>query len=303
MEPAAKAKGQVVIINRTNQPVTVPSGTIVATATGNNVRFVTLAEAPLAPNGRASVPIEATLPGPSGNVGASTITQIEGPLSLSVVVANDGSTSGGTVSRVGVVTDEDKTALQTQLFEQLKKGAYERLNEKIGPGSFVPPESVSYLALSPTFTPFVGEVAPELTLNMTVQAVGLNVDTRLAQQIALKRLEDAMPPGTRVISDSVRFIPGSVSVPDDKQVKFDLTAAGTLLRGSTTARCDVRPGAVAGGRPAGVMERFQLARPPKIHLGPDWLPFIVPVDLPALPWRIRVNVDWMARRSWRDRET
>jgi len=293
MEPAAKAKGQVVIINRTNRPVTVPSGTIVATATGNNVRFATMAEAPLAPNARANVPIEATLPGPSGNVGASTITQIEGPLSLSVVVANDGSTSGGTVSRVGVVTDEDKTALQTQLFEQLKKGAYERLNEKIGPGSFVPPESVSYLALSPTFTPFVGEVAPELTLNMTVQAVGLNVDTRLAQQIALKRLQDTMPSGTRVISDSIRFIPGSVSVPDDKQVKFDLTAAGTLLRGIDHAA--VRS-AVLGLSPEAaqrvLMERFQLARPPKIHLGPDWLPFVVPVDLPALPWRIRVNVDW-----------
>ena len=41
-----------------------------------------------------------------------------------------------------------------------------------------------------------------------------------------------------------------------------------------------------------LIERFQLARSPEIHLGPDWLPFVVPVDLPALPWRIRVNVDW-----------
>jgi hypothetical protein len=293
MEPSAKAKGQVVIINRTGRQVTVPSGTIVATATGNNVRFATLAEAPLAPNARANVPIEATLSGPSGNVRAGTITQVEGPLSLSVVVANDGPTAGGGLSRVGVVTDEDKTALQAQLFEQLKKAAYDRLNEKIGAQSFVPAESVDYLALSPTFTPFVGEVAPELTLNMTVQAVGLNVDTQAAQQIALKRLQDAMPPGTRVISDTIRFVPGSVSVPDEKQVKFDLTATGTLLRG--VDRNAVRS-AVVGLSPEAarqtLMERFQLARPPEIHLGPDWLPFIVPIELPALPWRIRVNVDW-----------
>ncbi|MDQ1301870.1 MAG: hypothetical protein QG637_1792 [Chloroflexota bacterium] len=106
-EPAGKARGQVVVINRTNRQITMPAGTVVATATGNNARFVTLAEAPLAPNARATVPIEATLPGPSGNVRASTITQVEGPLALSVVVANDGPTGGGTLARVGVVTEED----------------------------------------------------------------------------------------------------------------------------------------------------------------------------------------------------
>lgn len=295
MEPAGKAKGVAVLINRTTRPVTVPSGTILATATGNNVRFTTLAEAPLAPNARANVPIEATLPGPGSNVRAGTITQIEGPLSLSVVVANDVPTSGGTLEKVGVVTDEDKTNLQAQLFDQLKKGAFERLSERIGPGSFVPPESVSYLALSPTFTPFVGEVAPELNLNMTVQAVGLNVDASAAQQIGLKRLQDAMQPGTRLISDTIRFIPGGVTVPNDKTVNFEITAQGTLLRGIDH---EAVRSTVLGLPPEEatqvLMQRFQLARPPEIHLGPDWLPFVVPVNLPALPWRIRVIVNWDA---------
>ncbi|MDQ1301871.1 MAG: Baseplate protein [Chloroflexota bacterium] len=183
--------------------------------------------------------------------------------------------------------------MQTQLFAQLKKDAYDRLSEKIGPGTFVPPESVSYLALSPTFTPFVGEVASELTLNMTVQAVGLSVDTRAAQTIGLSRLQDAMPPGTRLISDSVRFIPGAVSVPDEKTVKFELTSQGVLLRGidreavrSVTQGLSVEEATVA------LMARFQLAQPPEIHLGPDWLPYIVPVNLPRLPWRIRVIINW-----------
>lgn len=294
-EPDAKARGQVIMINRTTREITVPAGTIVATATGNNVRFATTADAPLAPGARATVPIEAVLPGPDGNVRAGTITQIEGPLALSVVVANDTPTSGGTMARVGVVTEDDKAALQAQLFEQLKKEAYERLSEKIGPGTFVPPESVTYLALSPTFTPFVGEVASELTLNMTVQAVGLNVDMAAAQQIGLARLQDAMPPGTRLISDTLRFIPGAVSVPDEKTVKFELLAQGTLLRGID--RAAVRT-AVAGlsveEATAVLMARFPLARPPDIHLGPDWLPYIVPINLPELPWRIRVDIDWDA---------
>lgn len=292
-EPAGKARGQVVVINRTTRQITMSAGTIVATATGNNVRFATLAEAPLAPNARATVPIEATLPGPLGNVRAGTITQVEGPLALSVVVANDSPTAGGTLERVGVVTDEDKTALQAQLFEQLKKGAYDRLSEKIGPGTFVPPESVSYLALSPTFTPFVGEVAPELSLNMTVQAVGLSVDTAAAQTIGLQRLQDAMQTGTRLISDSVRFIPGAVSVPDEKTVKFELTSQGVLLRGiDTKAVRSVTQGLSVEEATVALMDRFQLAQPPEIRLGPDWLPYIVPVSLPRLPWRIRVIINW-----------
>lgn len=294
-EPDAKARGQVIMVNRTPREITVPAGTIVATATGNNVRFATLADAPLAPNARATVPIEAVLPGPDGNVRAGTITQIEGPLALSVIVANDAPTSGGTMARVGVVTEEDKTALQAQLFEQLKKEAYERLAEKIGPGSFVPPESVTYLALSPTFTPFVGEVAAELTLNMTVQAVGLSVDMAAAQQIGLARLQDAMPPGTRLISDTVRFIPGAVSVPDERTVKFELTTQGILLRGidRNAVRTAVAGLSVAEAT-AALTARFPLAQPPQIHLGPDWLPYIVPINLPELPWRIRVDIDWDA---------
>jgi hypothetical protein len=39
-------------------------------------------------------------------------------------------------------------------------------------------------------------------------------------------------------------------------------------------------------------ERFALAEPPSVSLGPDWLPYVVPINLPVLPWRIRVNVDW-----------
>ena len=39
-------------------------------------------------------------------------------------------------------------------------------------------------------------------------------------------------------------------------------------------------------------DRFALARPPEIRLGPDWLPMVVPTHLPVIPWRIRVHVDW-----------
>jgi len=292
-EPDAKATGQVVLVNRTGEPVTVPVGTVVATATGNNVRFATTAEAPLAPHGRATVPVEALLAGPGGNVRAGTITHVEGPLALSLLVANETPMTGGTMAQVGVVTEDDKTQLQELLFDKLKQQAFEKLNERVEPGSFIPANSVKYLALSPTFTPFVGEVSPELFLRMSVQAVGLAVDAQAGDAIALARLQDAMPPGTRLISDTVRYIPSSVVIEDAQTVDFSIIAEGTLLRGvdATAVRTSVQ--GLAPAEAAQVLTgRFSLAKSPQIALGPDWLPYIVPTKLPVLPWRIRVNVDW-----------
>lgn len=293
LEPAAKAKGQVVLINRADRPVTVPAGTIVSTATGNDVRFATTLEAPLAPNARTTVPVEAVLPGPTGNVRAGTITRVEGPLGLSLLVANDSAFTGGTLAQVGVVTEEDKARLQAQVFEELKAKALERLNERVDPGGFIPVDSVVYSALSPTFTPFVGEVSPELFLSMSVQAVGLVVDAKAGNDVALARLRSEMPPGSRLISDTVRFIPGSVAVEDARTVSFSVIAEGMLMRGIDTGAVRAAITGMSPDRAAAVLaERFALAEKPEISLGPDWLPYIVPVDLPVLPWRIRVIVDW-----------
>jgi hypothetical protein len=293
-EPSSKATGQVLMVNRTARQLTVPVGTVVATATGDNARFVTTAVVDIAPSARATIPIEAVLPGEGGNVRAGTITQVEGSLSLSVIVANEAATSGGGVAEVGVVTEEDQARLQAQLFEQLKQKALEQLRDRLEPGYFLPPDAVTYLALSPTFTPFLGDVSPDLSLNMSVQAVGVAVDTRQGDQLALSRLQAAMTPGTRLISDTVRYIPGAITVlTDTKTVNFSLTAQGTALR---AVDVDAVRTTVLGMTPeqasATLAERFPLALAPEVSLGPDWLPVVVPTNVSVLPWRIRVKVDW-----------
>ena len=298
-EPAGTSTGRVVFINRTGREIMVPAGTVLSTATGNNVQFATTAEAALAPNGRAAAPVEALEAGPAGNARAGTVTRVEGPLGLSLLVANEANFSGGTTAKMGVVTEEDKVRLQEQLLEELKRQALERLDERTQGALFMPSESVSFLTLSPTFTPFVGEVSPDLYLSMSVQAVGLAADAAAGNRVALTKLQESMPPGTRLISDTVRFLPGSVRLEDPKTLAFSLTGEGTLLR-------ELDEGAVRsmvlGLSPEEakrmLTERFALARPPQIDLGPSWLPYLVPIKLPVLPWRIRVKVDWDAAAQW-----
>jgi hypothetical protein len=237
--------------------------------------------------------VEALLPGPDGNARAGTVTRVEGPLSLSVAVSNDAGFAGGTTAPQPVVLEEDKVRLQAQLFEELKKQAFDKLLERQSGGAFMSPESVTYIALSPTFTPFVGEVSEELFLSMSVQAVGLAVEQTEANKIALARLQEAMPPGTRMISDTVRFIPGAVVSQEDGSVSFNVTAEGRLLRSVDTVA--IRRAVLGLSQEEAarlLMDRFDLAGSPEISLGPDWLPYIIPVNLPSLPWRIRVEVDW-----------
>jgi hypothetical protein len=229
-EPATKARGRVTFINMTSRQISIPPGTFVATATGDNAQYVTMDTVPLGPNGRAVAAVEALLPGPGGNARAGTVTRVEGPLSLSVAVSNEAGFAGGTTAPQPVVTEEDKTRLQAELFEELKKQAFEKLLERQRAGAFISPESVTFVPLSPTFTPFVGEVSEDLFLSMSVQAVGLAVEQTEANKIALARLQEAMPPGTRMISDTVRFIPGAVVTQDDGSVNFTVTAEGELLR-------------------------------------------------------------------------
>ena len=295
-EPSAKATGQVLMVNRTGRTLSIPAGTIVATATGDNMRFSVTEAAELGPNDRTTVPVEAVLPGPTGNVRAGTITQVEGPLSLSLVVANEAPTAGGGSADVGVVTEDDQARLQAELFEQLKQKALELLKERLAPGEFLPPDSVTYLALSPTFTPFVGDVSPDLYLSMSIQAVGLAVDTTTGNEMALARLQATMPPGSRLVADSLRYIPGAIvveDVADPKTISFNMTAEGTMLHG---VDMDTVRTSVLGMNPyqatTTLYQRLQLAQMPEISLGPDWLPLIVPTNLPTLPWRIRVHVDW-----------
>ena len=113
-----------------------------------------------------------------------------------------------------------------------------------------------------------------------------------------------MPPGTRLISDTIRFSPGQVLLEDPKTLALSLTGEGTLLR---EIDADAVRSAVLGLPPEEarrvLAERFALARPRRSRLGPDWLPYVVPVKLPVLPWRIRVKVDWDAALQLAMRET
>ncbi|NOX60899.1 MAG: hypothetical protein GXP42_02960 [Chloroflexi bacterium] len=287
--PVGKATGQVTFINRTAREIVVPANTIVRTATGNNVRFRVVDEEVRVPPGigqRASAAIEAVEPGREGNVPALTISEIEGPLNISLRVSNPEPTAGGAVETVAVVTQADKDRLLGQLQADLQRQAYSKLGESLRQGEFIPPETVTTFTLAETYDRFAGEHSPVLGLQLQLLARGLAVDMDAAEQMALRTLRESVPEGHFLLEETIRTGQPTFLRFDDEGVDLTMTASGLALIPIKPA--DVRS-LIAGATPEEAVKRleaeFDLATRPQITIEPDWLGRV-----PYIPTRIRVRV-------------
>ncbi len=302
LAPNARATGIVIFTNRVDQEVRIPKGTRVSTATGQAIVFRTTEEATLPPQrgARVEVPIEAEKPGPQGNVRAFTISQISGPLALQVSVTNPDPTTGGGVKEVPVVTAQDKDAAHREALRALTLRAIEELAKKQQAGEFIPRETLQTFVMAETYDRFAGDEAEKLGLRMRLLMRGIAVDGKSAEELALRKLRESLPPAGRLVRDTTQVRVGPVTAwdPTTQTVYFSVKASGTYL-------LDINEGEVRNaiaGKPIQeaaiiLQTRWKLATPPEIYLGPNWLirqewiPQAWRERMPVQPGRILVTVD------------
>ncbi|MCO6452909.1 MAG: baseplate J/gp47 family protein [Caldilineales bacterium] len=286
--PVNLAGGGVTFFNQTGREVQVPANTIVRTATGNNVRFRTLSPVtvPAGVGQRADVGIEAVEPGRQGNVPALTISEIEGPLNVSLRVSNQSATGGGTVANVAVVTQADKDRVLGQLQGELQQQAYEKLGAGLRQGEYIPSETVNTFTLAETYDRFSGEQSPTLGLQLQLLARGLAVDLDSAADLTERALRDTVPSGHFLLEESLRVGQPSFVRFDEDAVVMTLTASGDTLIPIRSAEVRSLLAGVPFEEAASVLQRsLDLADSPVITLEPNWLG-----RLPYIPTRIRVRV-------------
>lgn len=286
--PLGRATGVVTLINQTNRPIDVGTSTVVRTATGDDVRFRLQQEVtiPAGVGQQVSAQVEAIEPGLKGNVPAFTISEIEGPLNLTVRVSNPSPTAGGTVEPVRVVTQADKDRLLGQLQATLQQQAYSKLAESLRQGEFIPAETVRTFTLAETYDRFSGERADVLGLQLQLLARGLAVDLEGAGSLVSRSLRENIPGDHFLLEETLRVGQPTFTRFGDESVDMSLTASGDTLIPITTSR--VR--SLLAGAPledaAGILQRnLQLASPPQVSLEPNWLGRI-----PYIPTRITVRV-------------
>lgn len=286
--PLGKATGVVTFINQTNRAIEVPSTTVVRTTTGNNNRFRVQGAftVPAGVGQQITAIIEAVEPGRQGNVPAFTISEVEGPLNLSLRVSNQSATAGGTIESVAVVVQADKDRLLGQLQDESQRQAYARLAEGLQQGEFIPPETVSTFTLAETYDRFAGEPAAVLGLQLQLLARGTAVDLTAAQGLAERSLRQSIPADHFLLEETVRVGQPTFTRFAGDSVDLTLTANGDTLIPIKTA--DVR--SLLAGVPLAeaaslLQQELELAVPPVITLEPNWLDRI-----PYIPTRITVRV-------------
>jgi hypothetical protein len=285
----ARATGTVIFVNKINEPVEIPLGTVVGTSAGTNIRFTTIETAtlPSAIGGTAETGIVSVEPGPSGNVDAFMINTIEGPLALQVRVVNDKPTGGGNMKQVGVVTQADKDRLKASLLQKLQQDAYNRILEELKEQEFVPPESLTVEVVSETYDKFVDEEADVLGMKMVVSASGTAIGGQDANALVYRLLEARVREGYQLTAEGLHFEAGQIVTVEGRKVSFTMKASGLIVPviDLNTVINDIR------GRPIEEAEnllsqRFPLEERPIIEVAPDWLGRV-----PLLPFNIDVSIE------------
>ncbi len=183
----AQAQGQVLFVNHTRQPVTVPAGTILTALSGVEVRTTDPLQVPGradGQNGSAIGSAIAVMDGTAGNIGANVLsTTCCGTLSVSNPSPFSGGTDARTVQRVAQADiDRVSALLRTELQRELLQNLQKQLhtNEVMVGQPVYSPTVTSDLA--------VGSLASQVRVQMTMSATVTVYDRSVAQSVAMQLL-------------------------------------------------------------------------------------------------------------------
>jgi hypothetical protein len=293
--PEARAQGRVIFVNQLNSPIRISQGTVVRTsATGQALRYVLTqdVEVPAGIGAQSEGIVEAVEVGAASNVGANLINEIEGVAALAARVSNPEPLGGGGDKEVRSVAGDDRETAKEEIRPKLRESALKQLQEKLEPGEFIIPESLSGNILELTYDREVTEQADELTLVMRVEYSAEKVKSEDANSLVFQALDAQTPPGYSLLPEGMTFQRGEAlavpTVETDTLPLYQIPMQGT---GFAAAKLDVGTAVdqITGKPPEEAVALLQdsllLKTAPQIAVFPKWFPW-----LPWLSFRIQVAV-------------
>ncbi len=286
------AKGTVQVENKTTDDLTVPKGTTFKTADG--IAFASLADANVGRSviippftlivGRQTIPVQAVVAGPGGNVGAGRIDVSPDPR---YAVTNPEPTTGGDTKKIPIVKLEDYDAAVQRAPDALQAAAEDQLGKWIGEprkGQVVVHQVLDQqTAIAPANVDLVGKEVATFDLTVSGFATAYAVPDNEPADAVYQKLRDAAPPGNDVDKRSVTIDKMSVKISDAPGVTWSITAHAVQSKhvdlqrtGRLLSAHPVRDAqSILGG------DGLKLVR---LDWVPAWWPF-----LPVLDGRIRVT--------------
>ena len=289
--PSAPARGQVVFVNRLAQEVAVPAGTRVSTSDGSNIAFQTLEDVTLAGavGSTAETEVVAVEPGPSGNVEANRVNQVQGSLALQIEVRNLEPISGGGVRSTPAVAEADRNRLRSQVLQFLQALATSEMEAQLAEREFLARDSLRVAEIfSETYSHGVGEPASRLALEMRAELHGTAINTTEAAGLVYEALAAEVPPGFSLVPGSLALDTGEVLAVDGQgRVTFSMAGEGIAaaeldLAGPVTAVTGQEMEVAI----AYLYQQLPVRDVPTIDVWPTWFDRV-----PYLPARIQTRVE------------
>ena len=202
------ARGPVVFINSSPNPVLVPKGVVVATETGQ--RYATTGnlmvpgkttryEVGVATGeeyGRAEVEVEALEKGTGGNVDAKTIIRIEGPLAKTLQVINLQRFTSGEDRWIAVVDEKDFLRAREEAERQMKFQVEEDLREMKEKDDYILLQDLVFTEIERVDAdPPVGGEGEVLNLKLIYRLRGGTLSTSSLYKWLRRYLQQTIPPG------------------------------------------------------------------------------------------------------------
>jgi hypothetical protein len=290
------ATGSVVFINQKQQPVKIPSGTLVTTSAGTPIQFQTTKEASL-PGGKGlqiEVPIEA-LPdfaGEIGNVNSGVINTVVGQLATSIAVRNIAATYGGASRTQRIVTASDRERLLATVRQQLQERAYNEMQTRLSKSQFIVLETIRIAEARDEWTTFSAKVGDEAdTLSLTLRAVveATAIDDQFGQQVAYASMSRQLERGQLMKPESVTYQRGTVSNVDATtgRITFGMTGNGLAISTIEAEQVLTKLAGLSLEEANTYLTSLPIdaKNPPQISLSQAWTG-----RMPILPFRISIVV-------------
>jgi hypothetical protein len=233
-----RAKGEVVVYNRTTSPRTFSAGTAIKY---QNLRFtldddVTVASASTKYNddfsvttepSKASVKVTAVEIGDSYNVAANTQFQIASFATDSYVGSNPAAFSGGSSRQVQAVSETDRKQLKDDLMTELKQQVAAKIQQESFGVKVVTTNAQT--VLNEAFSAKAGEEAASINLEMglseNVYTYALSDFNQLAQHLAFSDI----PANHLVQSNATEISIDKTTINDDNTITIQGTLSLSLL--------------------------------------------------------------------------
>ncbi len=208
-ETGEKAKGEVTIYNKTDEPQTIEKGTILSSS--NDLEFETLDEVKVASTSSFStsfssskVSVEARKLGKEYNLPSATNFTVESFSSSEVFAKNDSAFSGGSKKELKVVSEKDLADLEEAIEKQLSEKVSSSLSSGES-GDTVIPAILATEFVEKKFSKKEGEEAEEVSLSAKLAFEIGRYNEEDLESFAQELTNESIPEGYTYVKDESRI--------------------------------------------------------------------------------------------------